>query len=75
MKDIGGFRPVAINVGVKNIEEATEFYESMFGTNEAEGRPVHARLRFGDDDSLAVRDPTYERGTDDRDGRAAQASH
>lgn len=68
MEDVGGFRPVAINVGVKNIEEAIEFYEGVFGTkletNEADGRPVHARLRFGDDDSFFLLN-IRERGAGD----------
>lgn len=51
-----GFRPVAINVGVKNLEEAIAFYgnvfEVTFETDEVDGCPVHARLRFGEGDSL-----------------------
>jgi len=53
---VRGFRPVAINVGVKDIEEAIRFYEDVFGTTfeveESSGRPVHARLQFGEDDSF-----------------------
>ena len=53
---VKGFRPVAINVGVHNLEEALAFYGATFDVtfevDEREGRPVHARLRFGDGDSF-----------------------
>ena len=56
MQPVKGFRPVTINVGVTNLEEAVEFYEAVFGAElevaEADGRPVHARWQFGDDDSF-----------------------
>ncbi len=56
MESVTGFRPVAINVGVRNLEEAIEFYETVFGTKlevgEADGHPVHARWQFGGDDSF-----------------------
>ncbi len=56
MQPITGCRPVAINVGVKDLPEAIEFYETVFGvafeTRESDGRPVHARLQFGRDDSF-----------------------
>lgn len=68
MEPVKGFRPVAINVGVKNIEEAIEFYERVFGakleTTESDGRPVHARWRFGDDDSFFLFN-IRERGAED----------
>ncbi|MCA1676758.1 MAG: VOC family protein, partial [Actinobacteria bacterium] len=63
-----GFRPVAINIGVKDLEEAIRFYEEVFGTkfevDESEGRPVHARLRFGEGDSFFLFN-MRKRGTDD----------
>ncbi len=31
MESVKGFRPVAINVGVRNIEEGIEFYARAFG--------------------------------------------
>lgn len=56
MQPVEGCRPVAINVGVKHLDQAIEFYEAVFGvrfeTDESEGRPVHARLVFGQDDSF-----------------------
>ncbi|MDP8909446.1 MAG: VOC family protein [Chloroflexota bacterium] len=56
MKSVKGFRPVAINVGVRNIEEAIEFYEGAFGAKldirESDGRPAHARWQFGAGDSF-----------------------
>lgn len=56
MQSVTGFRPVSINVGVRDIEEAIAFYEALFeaplDTEEKEGRPVHARARFGEDDSF-----------------------
>jgi predicted enzyme related to lactoylglutathione lyase len=58
MEPVEGFRPVAINIGVRSIEEAIEFYEGSFGakleTSESRGRPVHARWQFGADDSFFV---------------------
>jgi len=51
MEAAKGFRPIAINVGVRNIEEAIEFYEGVFETKfekgESDGRPVHAHWQFG----------------------------
>ena len=68
MQAVKGFSPVAINVGVKNMEEAINFYEALFGVNlethESDGRPVHARLRFGDDDSFFLLN-IRERGSED----------
>ena len=56
MKSVEGFRPVAINVGVRDIEEAVEFYEAVFGAklevSKADGRPAHARWQFGRQDSF-----------------------
>src|SRR5262245_21206032 len=56
MQSITSFRPVAINVGVKDLRHAIAFYESVFGApfevEEADGKPVHARLRFGEGDSF-----------------------
>jgi predicted enzyme related to lactoylglutathione lyase len=68
MQPVEGCRPVAINVGVKNLDEAIEFYEAVFGvrfeTDESEGRPVHARLVFGQDDSFFLFN-MRERASDD----------
>ncbi len=68
MQAVEGFRPVAINVGVKNMEEAIKFYEDLFGvkleTHRSDGRPSHARVRFGDDDSFFLFN-IGERGLDD----------
>ena len=56
MQAVNGFRPVALNVGVRDLGEAITFYEGLFDveleTEESDGRPVHARLRFGDDASF-----------------------
>ena len=58
MEPVEGFRPVAINIGVRDIEEAIGFYEGSFGapldTSESGGRPVHARWQFGAGDSFFV---------------------
>jgi PhnB protein len=47
---------VAINVGVRDLREAVRFYEAVFDTTfetrEADGRLVHARLRFDWDDAF-----------------------
>ena len=40
MQPVTGCRPVAINVGVKNWQEAIEFYEAVFGV----GMPRHSRF-------------------------------
>lgn len=52
MQAASGFRPVAINIGVRDLEEAIAFYEAVFGAplevSEAGGRAVHARWRFGE---------------------------
>jgi predicted enzyme related to lactoylglutathione lyase len=62
-----GVRPVAINVGVRDLEEAITFYEAAFGVHfevtEVDGQPTHARLQFGEGDSfflfnLRVRGPS-----------------
>ena len=56
MEAVTGFRPVAINVGVRDLDEAITFYEAVFEAtfevSESRGRPVHARWRFGDGDSF-----------------------
>ena len=56
MKPVEGCRPVAINIGVRNLPEAIAFYESVFGvtfdTDESDGHPVHARLVFGEGESF-----------------------
>ncbi|MDQ3678654.1 MAG: VOC family protein [Actinomycetota bacterium] len=68
MESVQGFRPVAINVGVRDIEEAIEFYERAFGTKlevaEGDGRPTHARWQFGEGDSFFLFN-IRERGHDD----------
>jgi predicted enzyme related to lactoylglutathione lyase len=56
VESVKGFRPVAINVGVRSIDEAIEFYEAVFGAKlevgKSDGRPAHARWQFGEGDSL-----------------------
>ena len=56
MESVKGFRPVAINVGVKDLQEAIEFYEGAFGArlevSESDGRPTRARWQFGEGDSF-----------------------
>ncbi len=56
MEPVKGFRPVAVNVGVRDIEEAIEFYEAVFEAKlevrQVDGRPVHARWQFGEGDSF-----------------------
>lgn len=56
MEAVTGFRPVAINVGVRDLEEAIAFYEATFEAtfevSESRGRAVHACWRFGDGDSF-----------------------
>ncbi len=56
MQSVTGFRPVALNVGVRDIEKAIEFYEAVFEAKlevgKADGRPVHARWQFGEGDSF-----------------------
>ena len=51
MEAVKGFRPVAVNIGVKDIGEAVRFYQELFGarldTEETDGRVVHARAVFG----------------------------
>ena len=68
MDSVTGFRPVAINVGVRSIEEAIEFYEAVFGAKfevgQSDGRPVHARWQFGEGDSFFLFN-IRERGTDE----------
>ena len=50
--------PVAINVGVRDLEEAIAFYEAvfeaMFEVSESPRRPVHACWRLGDGDSFLL---------------------
>ena len=68
MQPAKGCRPVAINVGVRDLAEAIAFYEDVFGvsfeTDEVDGRPVHARLQFGHDESFFLFN-MRERGADD----------
>ncbi len=56
MEPVRKLRPVAINVGVRDLGEAIAFYEAVFDVKfevaTADGRPVHARLRFGEDDTF-----------------------
>jgi predicted enzyme related to lactoylglutathione lyase len=53
---VTGFRPVAINVGVRDLEEAITFYEAVFEAkfevSESRGRPVGARWCFGEGDTF-----------------------
>ena len=66
MEPVEGFRPVAINIGVRDMQEAIKFYEASFGakleTTESGGRPVHARWQFGPGDSFFN---TRERGPEE----------
>ena len=68
MESARGFRPVAINVGVRNIDEAIRFYEEVFEAkfevDQSEGRPTHARFRFGEGDSFFLFN-VRERGADE----------
>lgn len=68
VKSVKGFRPVAINVGVRDIEEAIEFYEAVFAAKlevgESDGPPAHARWQFGEDDSFFLFN-IRERGPDE----------
>ncbi len=53
MKAVTGFRPVAINVGVRDLEEAIRFYEKVFGAPlEVSSSRDHARWTFGEGDSF-----------------------
>ena len=56
MESVKGCRPVALNIGVRNLEQAIEFYEGAFGAkldvSEADGRPTHAGWQFGEGDSF-----------------------
>ncbi len=53
MKAITGFRPVAINVGVRDLEEAIRFYEAVFGEPlDVSSSRDHARWTFGEGDSF-----------------------
>ena len=53
MKAVTGFRPVAINVGVRDLEEAIRFYEAVFGAPmEVSASRDHARWTFGEGDSM-----------------------
>ena len=56
MEAVKGFRPVAMNIGVRDLEEAIAFYEATFGAplevRRVDGRPVHGCFRFGDEDSF-----------------------
>lgn len=46
------FRPVAINVGVRDVEEAIRFYEAVFGVPlDVSPARDHARWTFGEGDS------------------------
>lgn len=52
MKAVTGFRPVAINVGVRDLEEAIRFYEAVFGAPlEVSASRDHARWTFGEGDT------------------------
>ena len=63
MKAVTGFRPVAINVGVRDLEEAIRFYEAVFQSPmEVSASRDHARWAFGEGESfflfnLRRRDP------------------
>ncbi len=76
MEPVKGFRPVAINVGVRDLGEAIRFYEAAFGApldvRRVDGLPVHARWQFGEDDSLFLFN-IRERGPSDphREHRSA----
>ena len=53
MKAITGFRPVAINVGVRDLEEAIRFYEAVFDAPlDVSSARDHARWTFGEGDSF-----------------------
>jgi predicted enzyme related to lactoylglutathione lyase len=53
VKAVTGFRPVAINVGVRDLEEAIRFYEAVFGAPlEVPSSRDHARWVFGEGDSI-----------------------
>ena len=53
MKAVPGFRPVAINVGVCDLEEAIRFYEAVFGAPlEVSSSRDHARWVFGEGESF-----------------------
>jgi predicted enzyme related to lactoylglutathione lyase len=53
VKAVTGFRPVAINVGVRNLNEAVQFYEAVFGEPmEVSSAGDHARWVFGEGDSF-----------------------
>jgi predicted enzyme related to lactoylglutathione lyase len=60
---VTGFRPVAVNVGVRDLEEAIRFYEAVFGAPlEVSPSRDHARWVFGEGESfflfnLRRRDP------------------
>jgi predicted enzyme related to lactoylglutathione lyase len=68
MEPVREFRPVAINVGVRDLEEAIDFYEGVFGAKlevgMSGGRPVRARWRFGEGGSFFLFN-LRERGTDE----------
>lgn len=52
MKAVTGFRPVAINVGVRDLEEAIGFYEAVFQAPlDVSPARDHARWVFGEGDS------------------------
>jgi predicted enzyme related to lactoylglutathione lyase len=53
VKAVTGFRPVAINVGVRDLEEAIRFYEAVFGAAlEVSAAGDHARWVFCEGDSI-----------------------
>lgn len=53
MQAASGFRPVAINVGVRDLEEAITFYEAVFGVPlDVSSARDHARWAFGEGDSF-----------------------
>jgi predicted enzyme related to lactoylglutathione lyase len=53
VKAVTGFRPVAMNVGVRDLDEAVRFYQAVFGADmEVSPAGDHARWVFGDGASL-----------------------
>ena len=53
MKAVTEFRPVAINVGVRDLDEAIRFYEAVFRAPlEVSSSRDHARWTFGEGDSF-----------------------
>lgn len=46
MEAVTGFRPVAINVGVRDLEEAITFYEAVFEVSESRAVAAGAKEHF-----------------------------